>query len=145
MAENKPQVLFDLNIILDVLQEREEFYDFSASLLALAEIGKIQGWLAAHSITTLFYLISKDKSPEQAHVSLTSLLQFLRIAAVDQSTIEQALNLPYRDFEDAVQMIAAVQIRADYLTTRNIHDYEPAPLEVIQPAALLTILGTESD
>ena len=145
MAENKPQVLFDLNIILDVLQEREEFYDFSASLLALAETGKIQGWLAAHSITTLFYLISKDKSPEQAHVSLTSLLQFLRIAAVDQSTIEQALNLPYRDFEDAVQMIAAVQIRADYLTTRNIHDYEPAPLEVIQPAALLTILGTESD
>ena len=120
MATDNLQVLFDLNIILDVLQERKDFYDFSARLLAYAETGAIQGWLAAHSITTLFYLIAKDKSPEQARVTLTSLLQFLKIAPVDQNTIEQALNLPYRDFEDAVQMMAALQIHADYLLTRNV-------------------------
>ena len=40
---------------------------------------------------------------------ITNLLQFIKIAPVDQSTIEQALNLDFRDFEDAVQMIAAVQ------------------------------------
>jgi predicted nucleic acid-binding protein len=140
MADRKPQVLFDLNILLDVLQERAEFYDFSALLLARAETGRIQGWLAAHSVTTLFYLIAKGRSPEQARVTLTSLLQFLKIAPVDQNTIEQALNLPYRDFEDAVQMIAALQVQADYLLTRNVRDYEPAPLEVIQPAELLAIL-----
>jgi hypothetical protein len=140
MASRRPEVLFDLNIILDVLQERQDFYEFSARLLALAETGRIQGWLAAHSITTLFYLIAKDKSAEQAKVILTSLLQFLKIAPVDQSTIEQALNLPYRDFEDAVQMMAALQIRADYLLTRNAKDFQPAPLEVIQPVELLAIL-----
>jgi hypothetical protein len=94
MAEDKTQVLFDLNIILDVLQERKDFYDFSARLLAYAETGANQGWLAAHSATSLFHLITKDKSPEQARVTLTSLLQFLKIAPVDQNTIEQALNLP---------------------------------------------------
>jgi predicted nucleic acid-binding protein len=140
MASAKLNVLFDLNIILDVLQERVEFYEFSARLLALAETGEIQGWLAAHSLTTLFYLIAKDKSAEQARVTITSLMQFLRIAPVDQSTIEQALNLPYRDFEDAVQMIAALQVQADYLLTRNVRDYQPAPLAVIQPAELLAIL-----
>ena len=140
MAEDKPQVLFDLNILLDVLQERKDFYDFSARLLAYAETGAVQGWLAAHSITTLFYLIARDKSPEQAQVTLTSLLQFLKIAAVDQNTIEQALNLPYRDFEDAVQMMAALQIHADYLLTRNVSDYQPAPMEVVQPVELLAIL-----
>ena len=140
MAENKPQVLFDLNIILDVLQERKDFYEFSARLLDYAETGVIQGWLAAHSVTTLFYMIARDKSPEQARVALISLLQFLKIAPVDQSTIEQALNLPYRDFEDAVQMMAAVRVHADYLLTRNIRDYQPAPMEVIQPADLLAIL-----
>jgi predicted nucleic acid-binding protein len=140
MAEDKLQILFDLNIILDVLQERKEFYDFSARLLAYAETGAIQGWLAAHSITTLFYLIAKDKSSEQARVTLTSVLQFLKIAAVDQNTIEQALNLPYRDFEDAVQMVAALQIHANYLVTRNARDYLPAPMEVIQPVELLAIL-----
>jgi predicted nucleic acid-binding protein len=140
METDKIQVLFDVNIILDVLQEREAFYDFSARLLALAETGRIQGWLAAHSVTTLFYLVAKDRSSDQARVTLTSLLQFLKIAPVDQSTIEQALNLPYRDFEDAVQMMSALQIRADYLLSRNIKDYQPAPLEVIQPVELLAIL-----
>lgn len=140
MAENKTQVLFDLNILLDVLQERQDFYGFSARLLAYAETGKIQGWLAAHSVTTLFYLIAKDRSNEQARVSLTSLLQFLKVAPVDQNTIEQALNLPYRDFEDAVQMIAALQIHADYLVTRNLRDYQPAPMRVIQPVELLAVL-----
>lgn len=140
MAGSKPQVLFDLNIILDVLQERKEFYDFSARLLAFAEIGSIQGWLAAHSVTTLFYLIAKDRSPEQAHVTLTSLLQFLKIAPMNQNTIEGALNLPYRDFEDAVQMMAAFEAHADYFLTRNVRDYQPALLEVIQPAELLAIL-----
>ena len=129
-----------MNIILDVLQERAEFYEFSRRLLARAETGDIQGWVAAHSVTTLFYLIAKDKSPEQARVAITSLLQFLRIAPIDQNTIEQALNLPYRDFEDAVQMIAALQIQADYLLTRNVKDYQPAPLAVLQPAELLAIL-----
>jgi len=140
MAADNWQVLFDLNIILDVLQERKEFYDFSARLLAYAETGIIQGWVAAHSVTTLFYLIAKDKSPEHARVTLTSLLQFLKIAPVDQNTIEQALNLPYRDFEDAVQMMTALQIHADYLLTRNVRDYQPAPMEVVQPVELLAIL-----
>lgn len=140
MATAKPNVLFDLNIILDVLQKRVEFYELSARLLAYAETGQIQGWLAAHSVTTLFYLIAKDKSPEQARVAITSLLQFLKIAPVDQNTIEQALNLPYRDYEDAVQTIAALQIQADYLLTRNVKDYSPSPLAVIQPAELLAIL-----
>jgi predicted nucleic acid-binding protein len=140
MAKDKIQVLFDLNILLDVLQERDEFYDFSALLLAYAETGTIQGWLAAHSVTTLFYLISKDKSPEQARVTLTSIFQFLKIAPIDQNTIEQALNLPYKDFEDAVQVIAALQVHAHYLVTRNVRDYQPAPLEVVQPVDLLAIL-----
>lgn len=140
MEANKLQVLFDLNIILDVLQERQDFYAYSAKLTAYAETGVIQGWLAAHSVTTLFYLIAKDKSPEQARVTLTSLLQFFKIAQVDQTTIEQAMNLPYQDFEDAVQMMTAVQLNANYLLTRNVRDFQPAPIQVVQPVELLAIL-----
>ena len=48
MARDRLKVLFDLNIILDVLPERKEFYDFSARLLAYAETGTIESWLTAH-------------------------------------------------------------------------------------------------
>jgi predicted nucleic acid-binding protein len=136
----KIKVLFDLNIILDVLQEREPFYEISAQLLAHAETGKIQGFVAPHSSTTLFYLIQKDQSAAHAKVTITNLLQILKIAPIDQSTIEQALSLPYKDFEDAVQMMAALQCKADYLVTRNVKDFKPAPLSVIQPSELLSLI-----
>jgi hypothetical protein len=61
-------------------------------------------------------------------------------AAVDQAVIEQALNLPYKDFEDAVQMMAAVRSGAEYLVTRNVQDFKAGPLPVIQPVELLAIL-----
>lgn len=139
MAE-KIKAFFDLNVILDVLQNREPFYDASAQLLAYAETGKIQGFVAPHSLTTLYYLYSKDQTPAKARATITNLLQFLSVAKIDQSTIEQALSLAYRDFEDAVQMIAAVQCKADYFITRNPKDFQPPMLTVIQPSELIALV-----
>jgi hypothetical protein len=59
---------------------------------------------------------------------------------VDQAVIEQALILPYRDFEDAVQMMAAVRSGVDYLVTRDVQDYESGPLPALQPAELLPLV-----
>lgn len=137
---SKPSVLIDLNILLDVLQKREPFYEISATLLATVETGRVKGFVAAHSITTLFYLIKKDRSASEARATITNLMQFIKIAPVDQSTIEQALNLDYGDYEDAVQMISAVQCKADYLITRNVKDYQPALLTVLKPVEFLGAL-----
>jgi len=140
--DSKPSVLIDLNIILDVLQKREPFFEASAQLLAAAETGQLSGFVAAHSVTTLFCLIQKDKSAADARAIITNLLQFLEIIPVQQNTIEQALNLDYRDFEDAVQMISAVQAKVDCLVTRNSKDYQPDLLPVMQPIEFLASLGS---
>jgi predicted nucleic acid-binding protein len=137
---SKPVVLIDINILLDVLQKREPFYKTSAALLAAAETGHVRAYVAAHSLTTLFYLIKKDRSAAEARATITNLLQFLKIAPADQDTIEQALNLDYADFEDAVQMISAVQCKADCLITRNVKDFQPALLSVFQPVEFLGTL-----
>ena len=136
----KTKACFDLNVMLDVWQNREPFYEASAQLLAFAETGRLQGFVAPHSLTTLFYLISKDQSSAKARATITNLLQFLAVAKIDQSTIEQAMSLSYRDFEDAVQMIAAVQSKVDYFVTRNPKDFQPPMLTVIQPSELLALI-----
>jgi predicted nucleic acid-binding protein len=87
-----------------------------------------------------FYPIKKDRSAAEARATITNLLQFIKIAPVDQSTIEQALNLDYRDYEDAVQMISAVQCKADCLITHNVKDYQPSLLSVLQPEDFLSTL-----
>ncbi len=141
MVKKKLKVLIDLNLILDTLQKWEPFYAASARVLACAETGLIEGVVAAHTMTTLFYLIAKDQSAENARVAITELLQFLSVATVDHTTIEQALNLPYQDYEDAVQMMAAVQDGAQYLVTRNVQDYKAGPLPALQPVELLALVS----
>jgi hypothetical protein len=68
------------------------------------------------------------------------LLQFIEIALIEQSTIEQALNLDYDYFEDAVQMLSAVQCKVDYLITRNEKNYRPHLLPVLKPVGFLGTL-----
>jgi predicted nucleic acid-binding protein len=133
----KPAILVDINVILDVLQKREPFYTASAGVLALLESGAAEGYIAAHTITTLFYLLQKGKNSSEARATITRLLQFLKIAPIDQGTIEQALNLGFHDLEDAVQMICALQCKLDFLITRNVKDYRPALLPVMQPVDFL--------
>ena len=133
----KPTIMVDINIILDVLQKRDPFYEASAGLLAVIERGEALGYIAAHGVTTLYYLLQKGKNSSAARADITSLLQILKIAPVDQETIEQALNLEFRDFEDAVQMISALRCKADFLITRNVKDYQPALLPVMQPVDFL--------
>jgi predicted nucleic acid-binding protein len=137
---DRPSVLIDLNVVLDVLQVRDPFYTTSAHVLAAAETGQIEAWVAAHSLTTLFYLLTRHRSSEIARATLGELLSFLSVAPVDQRVIERALALPYRDYEDAVQMMSAVHVGAQYLVTRNVQDYKAGPLPVLQPAELLGLI-----
>ena len=82
-------------------------------------------------------MLQKGKNSAAARADITSLLQILRVAPVDQETIEQALNLEFRDFEDALQMISALRCKANFLITRNVKDYNPALLPVMQPVDFL--------
>lgn len=140
---NKPKILIDINIILDVLQKREPFYEHSAQVLASAETGRIIGAVAGHTITTLFYLLEIDKNAGLARVAVTELLKILRVAGIDQQTIEQGLSLAYEDFEDAVQMMSAAQFGADYLITRNPKDYKEGPVSTLTPVEFLALFKGE--
>ena len=70
---------------------------------------------------------------------ILNLLQILKVASVDQATIEQALRLDFKDFEDAIQMSSGLQCKADYLITRNTKDFQPPLIPVMQPVEFLAI------
>lgn len=137
----KLRVLVDLNVVIDVAQNRQPFYDESARTLDAIVRQEADGWLAAHSITTLFYLTTRLRNRETAAAIVTQLLDVFTVAAVDENVIRQALSWGWQDFEDAVQMAAAIQVHADYLVTRNPRDFPRGLLPVIQPAAFLALLA----
>lgn len=140
MNEAQPvRVLLDINVILDVLTRREHFYQDSAEVWMLSEHDKIEGMLAAHSITTLHYLYTRQTSRQAAIMAIKKLLQVFRVAGIDQPVLETALHYEWTDFEDAVQMAAASASGCDYLITRNTQDFKDGPVQAILPADFMAI------
>ena len=136
------RVLIDLNVLLDALQQRKPFAWEAGEILAAAEIGALEGRWAAHHVTTLFYLYARAVSSQEARRVLTELISFLKVAPITQGVIERALQLPLKDFEDAVAAAASVEIGAAYLVTRNEKDFAGSPVPVLSPAELLKLLSS---
>ncbi len=133
------RVLFDLNVILDVLMRRDPHFADAARLWALAESSQIEGYLAAHSFTTLFYLYRRQSDLAGAYQVIRKLLRVFEVAGIDRQIIEMACDLGWRDFEDAVQAMAARRAGCDYLVTRNPKDYASMAVIVIEPAEFLAV------
>lgn len=73
----------------------------------------------------------------EAFSLIRKLLTVVQIAGVSGETIERALNLEWKDFEDAVQFAAAEQANAMCLVTRNTADYENTEISVMTPELFL--------
>lgn len=134
------KILVDLNILLDVFGRREPHYDGSAEVWGAVERGEAEGFVAAHSITTLHYLAGRSVDRRSADHVVQNCLKVFSVAAVDQNVIQEAIGFQWSDFEDAVQMAAASQCGADYLVTRNPKDFEGGPVTVLQPGEFIALL-----
>lgn len=133
-------ILFDTNVILDWLLLREPFAADAGQAIAAAEIGQINGYLCATTITTLHYLIRKHKSADETRVALRTLMNIFSVAGVTRTVIEAALLSKINDFEDAVLYAAAVQVGATAIVTRNPRDFAHDRLPVYSAQELLTLL-----
>jgi predicted nucleic acid-binding protein len=130
------RVLFDTNVVLDLLLDREPFSLDAARCFSKVEAGEIEGWLCGSTLTTLHYLIRKSAGARKAHESISLLLSLFEIAPVSKTALECALNLPFTDFEDAVLHEAARLVSADVIVTRNTIDFKHSRIPVRQPGEL---------
>ena len=69
------------------------------------------------------------------------LLRFVQVAPTSTDSVRYAASLPMRDFEDALQVAAAVACGANAIATRNVRDYARAPVRATPPTILLKELG----
>jgi predicted nucleic acid-binding protein len=133
-------VLFDTNVILDLLLEREPFVDAAEKLMAKVERGEIVGMLGATTVTTLHYLLAKNLDKKEAERVITTLLRLFEIAAVTRIVLEEALKTRSDDYEDAVLCQAAYHAGADLIVTRDRKGFEKAGIPVATPNELLAML-----
>ena len=92
------RVLFDTNVVLDLLLDREPFSDAAASMFARVESGDITGFIGATTVTTIHYLASQALGPNRSRRHLEKLLDLFDVAAIDETVLRSALS-PLREVE----------------------------------------------
>lgn len=138
------RVLFDTNIVLDVLLNRNPFVENSAALVSLAEQSVIDGYLCATTITTIDYLITKSVSKAQAKIAIQKLLSIFSIAEVNKHVLLLSTESKFTDFEDAVQHYSGKQVQAAAIVTRNINEFKYSEYPAYTPVELLNIIDLKS-
>jgi predicted nucleic acid-binding protein len=138
------KVLFDTNVVLDVLLAREPHAAVAARLFTLVDNERIDGAVCATTVTTVAYVATKAVGGKQAKKLLRRLLD-LFAAAVDRQVLEGALRLDFEDVEDAVIHETARAWGAAGIVTRNGRDFARATLPVFHPEELLAAVTATGD
>ena len=138
------KILFETNIVLDVLMDRLPYSDAAAELFSKVEEGTIFGYLSGTTITTVFYLAAKTVGAARAREEIKKLLSLFEVAPVNRHVLELALNRDFDDFEDAVIHEAACHVGADAIVTRNQKDYKKARIPVYSSEEMVKLLTVKS-
>lgn len=138
------KVLFDTNVILDLLLEREPHVSTAEQLLSLVDANRIEGLICSTTVTTIHYLASRAVGASAAAQHIRTLHTLFSIACIDLEVLRSALDLGFADFEDAVIHEAARNAGASALVTRNGKDFARSALPVFSPSELLAAVRAES-
>jgi predicted nucleic acid-binding protein len=138
------RLLLDLNVLLDVVLDRPDG-PVAARLWRELELGRGKGYVAAHGITTLFYLVAKTQGRAYALRALEGLVRIFGVAPVDGAVIRRALELAWADFEDAVTAASAQTARCHAIVSRDPKGFRGSPIEVIDPVTAVAWLAAKPE
>ena len=135
------RLLLDLNIVLDVVLDRSEAAS-AARLWAALERGKGRGYVPAHGVTTIYYLVSRAQGPAFARRAIDGILRTFAVASVDEKVLRRALSQGWPDFEDAVCASAAESCGCDAIVTRDPKGFVESTVRIIDcPTALAWLMA----
>jgi predicted nucleic acid-binding protein len=139
------RVLYDTNIVLDVTLKREPYLAASASALDAVGQGQVEGYIAGHAVTTLFYVLQRQLGAAKSLRVLADLLAKMRVAPVTDAGIRRALSGSFNDFEDGVTHAAAQEAAVSIIVTRNISDFAGRTIPAVLPEVFILRDKTEGE
>ena len=130
-------ILLDTDVLIDVALDRRPYANFASELLDRIEHGAESACIAWHSVSNLYYIVAPARGGASTRDFIVELTRFVGVAITDTETLRYAAALPMADFEDAMQVAAARACGARHIVTRNVRDYERAPIHAVDPQEAL--------
>ncbi len=134
-------ILIDTDVLVDLALDRDPHAGPAAELLDYLEIRQRRAFVAWHSLSNFYYLVSPARGPQSTREFLVGLTRFLTVAPSDTDALRFAAQLPMKDFEDALQVAAASACGASFIATRNTSDYRRSPIPALSPTDVLEELN----
>jgi len=131
------RVLLDADVLIDVALNRAPFVESAAGLLDELERRPGSAFIAWHTISNFYHLVAPARGQRGTREFLLELTDFVDVAPGTVQSVRYAARLAMRDFEDALQVAAAVACGAEVIATRNLRDYAKSPVRAVAPETLL--------
>lgn len=139
------QIFIDTNVIIDFLADRKPFSDYAAMLFQLAKENKIKVHISAISFNNTYYILRKVTSHKNTLNLLSEIEEYVGIQETNREIIRKAIKSNFKDFEDAIQYLSAIQIgNIDIITTRDLKDFKKSELPVLSPETTIKLLMAEN-
>jgi predicted nucleic acid-binding protein len=134
-------VLLDTDILIDLALDRTPHAEPAASLLDALEQRPGTAFVAWHSLSNFYYLVSPTRGKHQTKDFLLDMMRFVQVAPTTTESLLYAGTLALSDFEDAMQVAAAVACQASVIATRNLRHYARSPVQAANPDGVLARLA----
>ena len=138
------RILFDTNIVLDLLFDREQYSEITAELFTLVESEIIEGYISASSLTDIYALSKETVGNNNAENQLKNLMKIFNVAAVNGPALEAALESKLDNFHDALVYEISLQIGAQGIVTRRVTEFRRTRLPVYTPEELVKLISTRT-
>lgn len=138
-------VLIDTNVLLNYITGREDQYsDESVQIIRLCADGQLEGVIAFHSLSTIWYILRKWPD-DQRRKWLRDLCEVLTVSGASQDKVLAAIdNDGFKDFEDCLQEKCGLETNAQYIVTVNTADYKHSAIAAVNPRQLLNLIDSSN-
>lgn len=124
------KVFVDTNIILDLLEKRDNFFEDAQELFTLADKNKLKLYVSALTIANVHFLLYRHLKMEARKV-LAKFKVLVEVLPTNDKILDLALSSNQKDFEDAIQYYTAIEFDMDFIITRNKKDFKNLKLPVL--------------
>ncbi len=128
------RVLFDTNVVLDVLMARQPWVREAVVLWEAVDEGRLSGFLPASALTDIYYLARRHSGPARAREAVRLCLAAFEFCTIDRAVLEQAFRYNGPDFEDDIQIASADSANLDAIVTRDASGFNGSALPIWSPA-----------
>lgn len=139
----KKRLYLDSNVVLDFLLDRVPYAAATTSLLATAKQGRVTLLVSSLTYSTAHYVVSKAVGKRAALQALVDFHAQVTTVTVDATVIGHALQAGLPDFEDAVQLFAALAAGADTVVTRDPKGFPTQLVALLDPLAALEVIASQ--